>query len=149
MKQLLCVVLSLTIVTVAKAQPVRDSVVAVVKNLFLGMKMADTALLRSCFSENAVMQTIIREGDIVKVSGENISSFIDFVGKQAVGAADEQIIFEDIKIDGPLAMVWTPYQFFYKEKFSHCGVNSFQLVRLNTGWKIQYIIDTRKKDGCK
>ena len=53
-----------------------------------------------------------------------------------------------IEIDADLATVWTPYQFYYQEKFSHCGVNTFTLVRQKGEWKINYIIDTRRKDNC-
>ena len=56
--------------------------------------------------------------------------------------------FETIKIDGALASVWTPYKFYSGATFSHCGANSFQLVKIDGAWKIQYIIDTRRK-GCK
>ena len=34
-------------------------------------------------------------------------------------------------------------------KFSHCGVDSFQLVFINGQWKIQCLIDTRRKQPCK
>ena len=112
------------------------------------MKNADTALLKSCFSSNAVLQTIHEDKGSIKVSDEKLADFVDFVGKETAGAADEQIIVETVKIDGPLAFVWTPYKFYYKGKFSHCGVNAFQLVRLSGGWKIQYIIDTRRKEAC-
>jgi Putative lumazine-binding len=131
------------------AQSARDSVMAAVNDLFEAMKKADTVLLKNCFSPNAVMQTIQDNKGIVKVSNETVADFIAFVGKEAVGAADEQIVFETIIIDGTLATAWTPYKFYYKGNFSHCGVNSFQLVRLNSGWKIQYIIDTRRKEGCR
>jgi len=131
-----------------KAQSARDSVMATVNNLFEAMKKADTILLKECFSPNAVMQTIQDSKGNIKVSNGSVADFIAFVGKETAGAADEQIMFETIKIDGSLATVWTPYKFYYKGKFSHCGVNSFQLVRLNSGWKIQYIIDTRRKEGC-
>ena len=83
------------------------------------------------------------------MGNEDIKAFIDFVGHQKAGDADEQIKIESVNSDGPLATVWTTYQFFYKGKFSHCGINSFQLVRLDAGWKIQYIIDTRKREGCQ
>ena len=131
-----------------KSQPARDSVIAAVNCLFKGMKNADTALLKSCFSSNAILQTIREDDGSIKVSNEKLTDFVDFVGKETAGAADEQIIVEMVKIDGPLAFVWTPYKFYYKGKFSHCGVNSFQLVRLSDGWKIQYIIDTRREEAC-
>jgi hypothetical protein len=50
-----------------------------------------------------------------------------------------------IRIDASLAIVWAPYEFYYKGKYSHKGVDSFQLVRVNGVWKIQYLIDTRRK----
>jgi len=68
--------------------------------------------------------------------------------KQSVGVADEQIVFKTIKIDGTLAIIWSPDKFYSKGKFSYCGVNSYRLVQLNSGWKIQYIIDTQRKEGC-
>ena len=131
-----------------KAQFASDSIMAAVNSLFEGMKKADTNLLKNCFSSDAIMQTIQDNKGIVKVSNESVADFIALVGKEKAGAADEQIMFETIKINGSLATVWAPYNFYYKGKFSHCGVNSFQLVRLNAGWKIQYIIDSRKKEGC-
>jgi hypothetical protein len=132
------------------AQSTEDSVKAVVNTLFAGMKNADAALLKSAFAESAVLQTISRskEGKII-VATENIDEFASFVGKLKKDSADERIQFETIKIDGPLAAVWTPYNFYLNGKFSHCGVNSFQLVRFDGVWKIQYIIDTRRRQGCK
>ncbi|MBI3140023.1 MAG: nuclear transport factor 2 family protein [Sphingobacteriales bacterium] len=133
-----------------KAQTAEDSVKAVVNTLFTGMKNADAALLKTCFADSMVLQTIVRgkEGGI-KVINENPAEFIDFVSKQKPGLADERIRFETIKIDGPLALVWTPYEFYYNGQFSHCGVNSFHLVRFGNGWKIQFLIDTRRKQGCQ
>lgn len=132
------------------AQSTEDSVKAVVNTLFAGMKNADAALLKSAFADNAVLQTIShnKEGKII-VATENINEFASFVSKLKKDSADERIQFETIKIDGPLAAVWTPYNFYLNGKFSHCGVNSFQLVRFDGVWKIQYIIDTRRRQGCK
>ena len=148
MKSIICLVLVLTSVFAGKTQSPRDSVVVVVSQLFEAMKKADTVMLQHCFSPNAVLQTIEEKNSVIKVRDEVVKDFIDFVGKETVGSADERITIETVKIDGPMAMVWAPYQFFYKGKFSHCGVNVFELVRLNTGWKIQYIIDTRRKGNC-
>jgi hypothetical protein len=117
--------------------------------MFTAMKNADSIELKNSFSESAVLQTIskTKEGQTV-VRTEVINDFVSFVGKTTKGDADERIAFGAIHIDGSLASVWTPYQFYYKGSFSHCGVNSFQLVRTNNEWRIQFIIDTRRKDNC-
>ncbi len=131
------------------AQTAEDSVKTVINNMFTAMKTADAALLKSCFADSMVLQTISRnkEGKLV-VRNEAPDGFIDFVNKESPGNADERINFDVVKVDGPLAIAWTPYNFYYKGQFSHCGVNSFQLVRFNGEWKIQYLIDTRRKQGC-
>lgn len=133
-----------------QAQSAQDSVKAVVNNLFTGMKNADAVLLRSCFADSAIMQTIAmnKEGKTV-IRNEKVAEFISFVADQKKDAADERIEFGAIQIDGPLAVVWTPYKFYYQGKFSHCGVNSFHLVRFEGNWKIQYLIDTRRRTGCE
>lgn len=132
-----------------RAQSAEDSIKAAVNKLFEGMKNADASMVSSSFSDSAVLQTITRdkEGKTIIIN-EQVKSFAEFVSKQKKGAADEQIRFETIKIDGPLAIAWTPYKFYYEGKFSHCGVNSFQLVRIDGVWKIQYLIDTRRRQGC-
>ncbi len=133
-----------------QAQSAEDSVKATVNQLFEGMKTANAGLVKGAFADSAVLQTIARnrEGKTI-IRTEEVNAFADFVGKQKQGAADERIQFETIKIDGPLAIVWTPYKFYYNGQFSHCGVNSFQLVRFEGQWKIQYLIDTRRKEKCE
>jgi len=117
-----------------------------IQNLFLGMKNADSELVKSAFAENAVLQTITKDGT---VKSDNIQEFVASVSKFTKGDLDERIIVEAIHTDGNLASVFTPYSFYLKGKLSHCGANSFQLVKQNNEWKIQYIIDTRRKDNCK
>jgi len=132
-----------------QAQSAEDSVKAVINSLFAGMKNANADMIKAAFSDSAILQTISRnkEGKMVVVT-DKISDFASLVGTLKKDSADEQIVFEAIKIDGPLAIAWTPYNFFYNGKFDHCGANSFQLVRFDGIWKIQYLIDTRRRKGC-
>lgn len=132
------------------AQTTEDSVKASINQLFAGMKNSDAASIKGAFADSAILQTIGRskEGKTI-IRNEKIDDFAKSVSELKKGAADEQIVFETIKIDGPLAIVWTPYKFFFDGKFSHCGVNSFQLVRINGIWKIQYLIDTRRRQPCE
>lgn len=136
--------------TEINAQTAEDSVKTVVNKMFEAMRNADPAALKTTFSDNIVFHTIAtsREGTVT-VRSEDPKEFIDFISKEKKGNADERIVIETIKLDGPLALVWAPYKFYYAGKFSHCGVDSFQLVRINGEWKIQYIIDTRRKQGCE
>lgn len=131
----------------AFSQTSEENLVKVTVNqLFTGMKTSDSVLIKKSFSKNAVLQTITKTGE---VKNENINDFAISISKAEKQSLDERITFSNILIDGNLASVWTPYEFYYKGQFSHCGVNSFQLVKSNNEWKIQYVIDTRRKDNCK
>ncbi|MEO5592766.1 MAG: nuclear transport factor 2 family protein [Chitinophagaceae bacterium] len=132
------------------AQTTEDSVKAAVKLLFTGMLQSDAAKIQSAFADSAVLQTIsnTKEGKLI-IKNDSVKDFAEHVSKLPKDSADERIVFETIKIDGPLASVWTPYKFYYAGKFSHCGVDSYQLVRINGQWKIQYLIDTRRKQPCE
>lgn len=149
MKILIVCFLLLSCSVSAKCQTATDSVKAVVNQLFTAMQTSNAALLLSCFSDSALLQTIItsKEGDII-VKNEAVKNFANSIKSAPGGALDERISFDMVKVDGALASVWTPYSFYYNNKFSHCGVNSFQLIRTSSGWKIQYLIDTRRKTGC-
>ncbi len=141
----------LTLITIKSyAQTDEEKVKAPIIAMFDGMRTSDTTLMRTAFAPGAILQTIAKnkEGQL-SVRSENINDFVAFIGKPHTEIYDERITFDVIKIDADLAIAWTPYQFYVSDKFSHCGVNSFQLVRLNGAWKIQYIIDTRRKEGCK
>lgn len=116
-----------------------------VNSLFEGMRTSDSIKINQVFSKTAILQTIKKNGE---VKNENVKAFIANISKVQKGALDERITFSNILIDGSLASVWTPYEFYYQGKFSHCGVNSFQLVKTDNVWKIQYIIDTRRQDNC-
>lgn len=136
--------------TFIKAQSTEDSVKAVVNQLFAAMKSIDAAKLKETFADGAVLQTISRKQDgSFFVQDEKVNDFAESISKAKKDSLDERIVFETIKIDGPLASVWAPYKFYFAGKFSHCGVDSFQLVRINGRWKIQFLIDTRRRQGCE
>jgi hypothetical protein len=149
MKRILIVLAFLTGTVTLKAQTAADSVKAVINQFFDGMRNADVSMVTSSFADSAILQTIVNRQGKISIRNEPLSGFANVITQQQKGDLDEKIQFETIKIDGPMAMAWTPYKFYYKGQFSHCGVNSFELVKINGAWKIQYIIDTRRREGCE
>ena len=121
-------------------------VVKPIADFFEGMKTSDTTAIRNALAKNAIFQTINRKNE---VTSENIASFLESIAKAPKGALDERYEVLSVKTDGNLASVWTSYKFYYNGTFSHCGVNSFQLHKENNDWKIQYVIDTRRKENCE
>jgi len=148
MKSIVIITALITCSFVSSAQTTEDSVKAAVKLLFDGMMSSDSAKIQNAFADSAILQSISTKDGKIVIQNEMVKDFAASISKLPKDAADERILFETIKIDGPLASIWTPYKFYYKGVFSHCGVDSYQLVRINGVWKIQYLIDTRRKTPC-
>lgn len=140
--------------TIVRVEPVRArspeeaAVLRTVVQLFDGMRAGDSSMVRAAFDSGARLVTIADRDGIGRVSHGSVDDFVRAVGTPHEAVWDERISHEVVTIDGPLATVWMRYRFYAGESFSHCGVNSFELVRRPGGWKITSIADTRRRDGC-
>jgi ketosteroid isomerase-like protein len=132
------------------AQTEEQAVEKVIQGLFDGMRAKNANQVAAAFSPDAMMQTVIAKPEGSTVGSNAVSDFVSRIASTpAETQLDEQILGYHVKIDGALASAWTPYKFYVNGNFSHCGVNSFQLVKMAEGWKIVYIIDTRRKENCE
>lgn len=149
MKKLFILTLILTLSAKAFCQTDKDDIKKTIDAMFDAMRKSDSATLRSTFAKGLVFQSVAnkKDGSIV-LSTESPEDFIRQIGSAHKEVYDERIAYGDIKVDGPLASVWTPYKFYLGQQFSHCGLNFFQLMKTTGGWKIIYIVDTRRKDNC-
>ncbi|MBL7473767.1 nuclear transport factor 2 family protein [Robertkochia sp. 1368] len=133
----------------ANAQTSEEAAVKqVIIDFFDAFHQKDTAALRTMALPETPMQTITKnkEGQDVLVK----STYDTFLERMATMPTDlefkEEIKGYDIRIDGAMANAWTPYTFWVNGEVSHCGVNSFQLMKHNGSWKIFFVVDTRRKN---
>jgi Putative lumazine-binding len=149
LKATVILLLSVVAVLPARAQKEEKAIKDVINRFFDAMASGDTATLKATCTETPVFQTFMKDKDgNLQVYTEDFNDFIKFVGSPSQDKFKEELKFEAIHAEMSLASVWTPYTFYLNGKVSHCGTNSFQLVKTAEGWKIQYILDTRRK-GCK
>ncbi len=137
---------AVTLLHAQKEEKPERAIKTVINNFFAGMEKGDTTLLKSSCTAEPVFQTFTanQEGKM-QVYTEDFDEFVRFVGTPTKDKYREEIQFEAIHAEKSLASVWTPYTFYLNGKVSHCGTNSFQLIKTDEGWKIQYIIDTRRR----
>jgi hypothetical protein len=79
---------------------------------------------------------------------EAIQGFLEVIGTPHTEVYDERTANYVYHIDANLAQVWMEYSFYLDGTLLHCGVNSIQLMRLEDGWKITDIADTRRREPC-
>lgn len=113
---------------------------------FEGLQTSDTLKIQSICHKEMKLQSIMEKNTVGALSFQSNSEFYKSVAAIPKNVKiEERILSYNIQIDGAMANVWTPYEFYINEKLSHIGVNSFTLLLENTIWKIVHIIDTRRK----
>lgn len=152
MKKITLVLMMLTAPILSRAQASEEkAVTAVINQLFTAMQKNDTVMFKSVFGTDVTMATvgINKEGKQVLQRSAGISGFVKAIAKpNSSGALNEEIWNVKVQIDGAFAQVWCDYAFYIGSTFSHCGVDAFQLLKTDEGWKIFHLADTRRKTGC-
>jgi hypothetical protein len=136
--------------TLAAAQANDDiaAVRAVVLRMFEGMKLADSAMVRSTFDPGArfaMRRTVDGKVNIVYSSPDGWISGIARSNRQW----EERLFDTEIRVDGDIASVWTGYNFYLNGALRHCGVDTIELIRTDAGWKVTQLSDSQRREGCK
>ena len=53
-----------------------------------------------------------------------------------------------VLVRGQIAVVWTPYEFWRNGKTSHCGIDTFDLVKIDGRWRVGNSMWTVEPDAC-
>jgi hypothetical protein len=139
----LCLVFSLCIAVPALAQKTKrdDSKAAseIPGKLFAAMKEKNAEAIRALFMPEGQLVAIDRPR-----TGEGLSktrvftpdAFSKLIAESKAPEFIEKMDKTKVEIFGDMALVFGRYTFHVGDKFSHCGTNSFHLVRTIDGWKI-------------
>jgi Putative lumazine-binding len=122
--------------------PEEDAVLAPIHAMFDGMSHRDAAAIKAPTLPGGTM-VLMRDGKPVQLT---LESFADRVGKPAKGTIEERIHDPIVKIDNDLAVVWAPFEFLADGKVDSCGIDLFNLVRVDGKWIIASVADTSRKD---
>jgi hypothetical protein len=113
----------------------REAVLTVVQGFFDTMTARDVEAARKILQpQGRFHATRIRDGKPEIRSFSNEEYFADLQsGKTRM---QERIWNPDVRISGTIATVWAPYDFWIDGKFSHCGIDAFDLIKTEEGWKL-------------
>ena len=140
------ILLSLMLVFTSALYSQNEDVKQVVVTFFKGFHAKDSITMKSVCAEKMILQSISETSKGNQLNTENPHSFyLSIATIPPTILFEERILNYSIQVDGAMAHVWTPYEFYVNNKFSHKGVNAFTLFKDNGLWKIVYLIDTRRK----
>lgn len=118
-----------------------------INRFFEGLEKQDTVKLKEALYDELSLKTIVEniQEKKEKFVIESKEDLIKIVAKKRSVTIKEKLLSWEIHVDGRLASVWTPYEFYINKQPSHRGANNFQLVKTDKGWKIFSIVDTRHR----
>ncbi|MEP2935308.1 MAG: nuclear transport factor 2 family protein [Gilvibacter sp.] len=137
--------------SIAQDEFTKDDAKAIIDTFFEGFHKGDTLMMTKVMMPDVVLQTAFTTGKgeemVVTDSADKLLEAI--ANRPSEQKWDERLLSYEVQIDGNLAHVWTPYEFYVNGNFSHCGANAFTLAKTSEGFKILHLIDSRRRASCK
>ncbi|MCU0351978.1 MAG: nuclear transport factor 2 family protein [Flavobacterium sp.] len=119
---------------------------ATVEAFFTAFHQKDSVALKAFCHKDISLQTVANTKNGTQLKSDKFKDFL----KSIASIPNNMKIYEKlleykVTIDGDLAHVWTPYEFYVNDTLSHIGANSFTMIKENDKWLIVHLIDTRRK----
>jgi hypothetical protein len=129
--------------------PERDSILATVQSVFDALETGDGELLRSVIAPWTVMSSVeSRDGRSGAVQTTTVDGLVERIESSEIPLI-ERMWDPVVRVRGPIASVWAPYDFYVGQELSHCGIDAATLLRGESGWTIVGLSWTRDQPpGC-
>lgn len=126
----------------------RREILAAVQGLFDALAARDPA---------AVMAVVVPEGTIsAHVSRDGVARlraqrWQDWANGLREGSErlEERMHDPRVRVRGNMGSVWTPYTFYRNGSLSHCGIDLFDMAKVDGRWRILNITFTIETEGCR
>lgn len=126
----------------------KAAALAVVTQLFTEMAAANPEGILALHTPTSDLAGVFKQRDgktrYQAINGEAFAKM--FTDKTKV--MREEMYDPKVEVHGDWAMVWGRYVFFNDDKLSHCGINQFNLVRIEGKWKIANGASTIDPGDC-
>jgi Putative lumazine-binding len=120
-------------------------VLAAVQKTFDGMAANDAGKILASMTADARLYGVRANGSAYALPAEQWASRLVSLKSEFL---EHFTTPPAVSIHGAIANVWGPYELLRDGKFSHCGVDSFNLLKTAEGWRVAAVFDTEETTGC-
>jgi hypothetical protein len=124
--------------------PAEHEVLGAVDALFDAMAKHDVDASRKLIVPGASFVVMKPDGTVLM---EHDTDYLNSLATHKE-AFRERIWNAQVMVQGDIAQVWAPYDFHLDGKLSHCGIDSFSMVRGTDGWRVAGVSYSVQKQGC-
>lgn len=125
----------------------KAAILKVVDRFFAGMAAHDPKVWAEIRLPDSITytQAFQADGSVVLRRAETKTQ-ID--GLASGPPMSERIWSPTVLVRGPMAVVWAPYEFKLDGKQHHCGIDVFDLVKVDGAWKMANLMWTAEPKAC-
>jgi Putative lumazine-binding len=126
----------------------RAAVIAAVDRFLHAVNTDDPAALKATqLPEGMTFALIYGSDGAMKLRPRSNAEWAERAGKSKA-KLNERYWSPKVMIHRDMAVFWAPYSFDIDGKRSHCGIDVFELVKVEGQWKIANAMWTIEPDGC-
>ena len=122
----------------------RGEILATVQGVFDALG-GDAAKLSAVMMPDVTMRSnSVEEDGTVTSSTSTVEGLRDRIISSG-STMVERMFDSKVMVSGPIATVWTPYDFYTGGEFSHCGIDVVTLLYTQEGWRIMSLDWSRQQ----
>jgi|GEM_PF-460870 len=126
----------------------RREILAAVQGLFDALAARDPqAAMALVVPEGTIAAHISRDG-VSRLRAQRWQAWADGL-TEGTERLEERMYGPRVRIRGNMASVWTYYTFYRDGAFSHCGIDLFDMARVDGRWLILNLSFTMEREGCR
>ena len=131
-----------------ESDPDAAAAMATINSLVAGVAAHDSAAVLAVLRSEGTATVAVQKPD--RTFAIRHPSWADFVAGIKPGPEKLEPRLQEpiVKVDGDIAMAWTPYTFLIDGRVHHCGVNHFDLLREDGRWEILNVTYSFRTVGC-
>lgn len=147
--QLALILCGLSWLTAATADEAADrtAVVDTVQAFFDAMTERDADAMRSILTLDGIFYGYREGADGLMIARTTHKKFIKNLVERD-RTVIERFWDPQVLLHGRMAAVWAPYDLYVDGEFSHCGIDNFNFLNTDEGWKITGVVFSMEADDC-
>ncbi|MHB8839242.1 MAG: hypothetical protein ACYC7F_09855 [Gemmatimonadaceae bacterium] len=123
----------------AQASAEERAAIAVADSLLHALSGGDRATMARLALDSALVGGVgVRDG----VERTSLRSWAGDVRRPFPQVITERGFEATARVQGMLATVWMPYDLYFDGKWSHCGVDTFTLMKVKGAWRVAALLYT-------
>jgi hypothetical protein len=126
----------------------RREVLAAAQALFDALAARDpAAVVAVVVAEGTISGHVTRDGT-TRFFAERWQDWANGL-REGTERLEERMHDPRVRIRGNMASVWTYYTFYRDGRFSHCGIDLFDMAKVDGSWRVLNITFTVETEGCR